>query len=427
MCYNMPMIDSDDKTTEGGEPINKATDATSTALETGSEAGELVALGIKVVCLALSVIILIMSILTVAMPLSAMRVFNKLGMSERALISAERYVDGRMRGYISDDGLRGDYADPDGNYTVLGGAQRVVDDDFVEAIDLCISLSNGLMTESENAGDGASAVHFAEKLEKYTRVYASMYNNRVVSAEKDVFNVANTPVLAARPYVSDRLHTVYTLNYRARVRTGALDRMLFDYGRNGRCVILTDAFSNTFVGIDKTNETFAWFIDYIGQLDEYLFYALDRLGIDTMSELDFMQPTEQHPEWGRYLDIELSGDEFALFVTPSGGYTGVYENLRNFGDWAQYAVDMNAVTADEKLTKLHAVNVISSVHMKLWYMSMLLYYNSNSYGATASKIREEYNNHTCENYGRVVYAGQDNLIEGFYDTFFNDYASHFRG
>lgn len=419
MCYNMSMIDSDDKTTENGEPMTKTNGATPTALEKGSEAGELVALGIRVVAVALSVIMLILSILTVAMPLSAMRVFNKLGMSERALVSAERYVDGRMRGYAE--------TDTDGNYTDMGGAQSVVDDDFVEALDLCISISDALMSESEKEKDGASAVHFAEKLEKYTRIYASMYNNRVISASKDVFNVDNAPMLAARPYVCDRLHTVYTLNYRARVRTGALERMLFDYGRNGRCVILTDAFSNTFVGIDKTNETLSWFIDYIGQLDEYLFYALDRLGIDTMSELDFRLPTAEHPEWGRYRDIELSGDEFALFVTPSGGYTGVYENLRNFGDWAQYAVDMNAVTADEKLTKLHYVNVISSVHMKLWYMSMLLYFHSDGYGATASKIRDEYRARTCENYGRVVYAGQDNLIEAFYDTFFNDYASHFRG
>ena len=419
------MIDSDDKTTDVSEPVAKLDDTTD-APRTGSGA-VLVTLGIKVVAIALSVVILILCILTVAMPFSAMRVFNNLGMNERALTSAERYVNGRMRGYTAEDGKRGDYVDGDGNYSALAAAVTLIDDEFVEALDLCITLSDRLMTGSEKSGDTASAVHFAHKLEKYTRVFASMYNNRDISASKDAFNVANTPIVAAKPYVSDYLHTVYTLNFRARVRTGETGRMLFDYGQNGRCTILTDAYSTTFVGIDKTDTSFEWFIDYLGQLDEYLYHSFSSLGITkNLTEYDFMLPDASDPDRGKYHGLQLNGDEFALFVTPADGFTNIYENLRNFSEWAQYCVNYNATTTEQKLFKLQAANVISSVHMKLWQMSMLLNASSNSFGVHTSDVRNEYGKKTCENYGYVEYGGTRELFEGnAYRAIYNDYASLF--
>ena len=155
--------------------------------------GEAVALSVKAVAVALSVFMLILSILTVVMPLSAMRVFNKLGMSERAINSGERYINNRTDKYDA-GGI-----DERGNFKALSATPQLTNSDFIEALDVCISLSYKLTEKYAKTDDVDSTRYFAQILEKYTRMYMSLSGFRGVSEKKNAANIAAVPMLSMRP------------------------------------------------------------------------------------------------------------------------------------------------------------------------------------------------------------------------------------
>ena len=297
------MIDSDDKINEdisassdgkeerAAERKAPAADRAESSARDGEGggtgiAGELVKLSVKAAAVTLSVVILILSILTVTLPLQAMRVFNSLGMSERALNSGGTYIERRLKAH---DALA---ADELGNFTAIAAEASLTDDDMVEALTVCMTLSDSLMRRTEEDGDKRSARYFAEKLELFTRRYASLNAVRTVNAKKDTVNIVSVPSVTMQPLVYDFAHTVMVLNYRARIIMGgdALNYMLYDSGRDGDCVQTLSNRSNTFAGVvNKTDpDIIDGFIDYIDLLDEYLGYAYNKLGVtDRLNEAIF--------------------------------------------------------------------------------------------------------------------------------------------
>ncbi len=213
------MIDSDDKINEDisassdgkeeqAERKAPAADRAESSARDGAGggtgiAGELVKLSVKAAAVTLSVVILILSILTVTLPLQAMRVFNSLGMSERALNSGGTYIERRLKAH---DALA---ADELGNFTAIAAEASLTDDDMVEALTVCMTLSDSLMRRTEADGDKRSARYFAEKLELFTRRYASLNAVRTVNAKKDAVNIVSVPSVTTQPLVYDFAHTVW--------------------------------------------------------------------------------------------------------------------------------------------------------------------------------------------------------------------------
>ena len=70
-----------------------------TSVKRAFDIDELIAIGIKAVAVTVSVILLLTSLLAVALPLQAMRVFNLLGMTDRAVDFGERYISRELRAY----------------------------------------------------------------------------------------------------------------------------------------------------------------------------------------------------------------------------------------------------------------------------------------------------------------------------------------
>lgn len=423
MCYTVAMIDSDDKINEdisasaGGDPAPEAP----AEGNGGAFAGELVKLSVKAAAVTLSVLILILSILTVTLPLQAMRVFNSLGMSERALNSGSTYVSRRIR---SRDALGEDEL---GNLTGISADASLTDDDMVEALDVCIKLADSLMRGSYADGDMRSARYFAERLELMTRRYASLNAVRTVNANKNAVNIVNVPSVTMQPLVYDYAHTVMVLNYRARIILGgnALDRMLYDSGRDGDCVQTVTNRSNTYAGIVNRSDPdiIDGFVDYVDLLDEYLAFAFNKLGVtDRLNEAVFSatEPQEAREKAYRYRHM-LKDDELSLFITPESGFTPLYENLKSFRDFAQAAVDYNCDTTGDMLHRLYWLNALNSVSTRLWYMSMLLYYDqTDSYG-NRDAILDEYG--TCELYKFVEYKGRLVELEYVYTEAVKEYRA----
>ncbi|MCM1368493.1 MAG: hypothetical protein NC184_06780 [Roseburia sp.] len=375
-----------------------------------SGVSELAAFSVKVVAVVLSVVMMILSLLVVAMPLSAMRVYNKLGMSERALNSGDRYITSAL-------GKRDATATDDiGNYTAAALDAELADDDFLEAIDVCSALSYKLMEQAADKGDTDSAAYFARRLEKYTRLYSSLYGVRGISNGKNAYNIATVPAAAMRPYVYSHAHTVRVRNYRARTYLGETDYMLYDSGRDGDCVIRTITLSNTFAGLVNKTSRLDDFVDYADMLGEYISVELDRLGVgDSLNEAEARD---------NFRGV-MTGDEFSLFLDRADGFTDIYNQLKNFSEYAQTAIDTvptdGANELDNRLHQLYRIQVLSSVSRKLWHMSMLLYYNADRYGLSAAKVREEYG--TCEQYMWVTYRGGTKLMSEVYQIYLEQYLA----
>ena len=180
------MENSDDKLNIDGTPVSAVTENTS--VENGADGGiapasdtkssdsqdggdgsfALVGVAVKSVAVTLALILLITSILAVGLPLQAMRTFNKLGMTARAVDFGERYISGVLDDYdaaITDD---------DGNYTVITKTPELTNDDFLEALYVCIQNSYRIMNDSFRAGDTDTCEYYARRVEKYTRMYSSL-------------------------------------------------------------------------------------------------------------------------------------------------------------------------------------------------------------------------------------------------------------
>ena len=367
----------------------------------GAVYGEAIAISVKAVAVALSLVIIITSILAVALPLSAMRVFNNLGMTERAFDFGARYISRELDGYGAD-------TDDKGNYKSL--AQATVDDGFVEALDVGIGLAYKLAEKYADKGDSASVAYYAEYLERYTRMYSCLKDFGRLTAEKDALRIAGVPTLAMRPYVYSYAHDMRVMNYRARAYLGETDSLLYNSRIIGDAVTTLDGMANTYTGQNPLDVTDAArradllddFTDYIAQLGTYLSVEFDKLGVS-----------------GSYTE----GDMQNLF-------SKVYERLKNFGDYSRAAYEFPVATFDERLRQLYWLQELSSASTKLWYMSMLLYYNRDMYGAAKTAIVDEYNRYgngdgTCARY-RFVWqedAPYGRLIAELYAQKFEQYLS----
>ena len=389
----------------------------------GAVYGEAIAISVKAVAVALSLVIIITSILAVALPLSAMRVFNNLGMTERAFDFGARYISRELDGYGAD-------TDDKGNYKSL--AQATVDDGFVEALDVGIGLAYKLAEKYADKGDSASVAYYAEYLERYTRMYSCLKDFGRLTAEKDALRIAGVPTLAMRPYVYSYAHDMRVMNYRARAYLGETDSLLYNSRIIGDTVTTLDGMANTYTGQNPLDVADAArradllddFTDYIAQLGTYLSVEFDKLGVSGSYTEGDMQ---------NLFSNVMTGDEFALFVTRGNGFSTVYERLKNFGDYSRAAYEFPVATFDERLRQLYWLQELSSASTKLWYMSMLLYYNRDMYGAAKTAIVDEYNRYgngdgTCARYRFVWQEDVDGkpygrLIAELYAQKFEQYLS----
>lgn len=421
MCYNISMIDSEDK------PEVKNTGDTVTAEDAPARekhTDELIKTAVKAVAVTLSVVMLILSILTVAMPLSAMRVFNNLGMSERALNSGEEYISSHIRGAADTDEF--------GNYTVLGASSAYVTDDFIEALDTCINLSDKLMREYASRRDDISTRHFAEMLERYTRMYSSLYGISEINLAKDAANIAAVPFASMRPYVYSYAHTLAELNYRARVYLGETDRMLLGSYENGASVARLSERSNTFAGewtadtVDAQYSLLRGFAVYAAQLGEYVSVCLEKAGVERgLNAGDFSMGGKYDYSKGKLL--LKTGNEFSLILTPENGFSSVYNQLKNYGDYMQAAVDLPATTAERMLERLYIISELMSTAQILWELETLLFYNRDLFGASMSQVVNEYNAHTCQLYNWVQYNGSPRIVSDVYGIYKTAYVDFVRG
>lgn len=408
---------SDDKITDRTvDEKDDKVEVSNTAVR-GQFTGELIGISLKAVAIALSVIMLILSILTVAMPLSAMRVFNKLGMKERALVSGEQYISNRIRKYD------GDPTDDLGNYLALSNSRELSDEDMQEALNVCVTLSNSLMTECVDKGDRKSAEYFAKKLELHTRQYASLSGIGQINANRSQLAVAYVPSISMRPFVYDYAHTNLVLNYRARVYTGETQYALIDNVAGDNILDigtlatsyggLSDAVSLNIGNIDR-------YVDYIGQLGAYLDIKLTELGVTG-------NLTEEYA--GKNLKNVMDGTEFELFVDKINGYTGIYKYLSGqlgtstFTRYAQAAVDYAPTTIDDRLHQLFWLQEFATVSTRLYYLGMILYYNHEAYGQKASEVKEEYDELHMMKY--VNYDGMSRQLSEVYVSMLNEYIKIF--
>lgn len=377
-----------------------------------AELSGFIAIGIKAAAIAAALIVLVTAIISVALPFSAMRVYNALGMSERALNSGMSYIEHRL----SAENAAGE--DEIGNFSDLGANAKLSgSSDFIEAIDVSSALAFRLMKESVAASDARSAEYFAQKSERYTRMYASLNGVRTVNAQKNQNNIEAMPLIAMRPYVYDYAHRVIVENFTARVHMGQTDTMLYDSGRDGVAAIATSWLSNTYAGSSVSSDTLNTvdgFVDYADCLRAYIELRLSALGITTvLTESEASQ---------KYRNV-LTGDEFSLFVTREDGFTQLYRNIMRFSEYAQAAVNFAPSDLDEMLHRLYVLNILTDVANKMWSMSMLLYYNADAYGANAQKVRDEYG--ICEMFCYVNYEGGARLMSEVYNRELARYIARF--
>ncbi len=360
--------------------------------------GETVGFSIKVAAVALSVIFLLIAILTVTLPFSAMKAYNSLGMYDRALESGERYINGRL----SD--LDAEGVDEKGNFIGVTAHAELSGGDFLEALDVCVTLSNKLMKESKSAGSYADAVYYAEKLERYTRMYACLAGVGYINSRKDSANIANVPSerpqIYIKPYVYSYSHTNMKLNFSARVVLGQTNYMMYNIGRSGDVMTSIDERLNTFTNTVEKSGLIDQYVDFIDQINAYLDYELDKLGL-VGAQLD---ESTVRTKYSKLLD----GSQFALYLTPLDGFTRLYNGLgATFTAYAQLAYDFVPSNMDERLRQLYQLQVLTTFSEKMSGIATLLYYNADAYGASSSVIIKDY---PAWDERRAVYDGQQNRV-----------------
>ena len=387
-----------------------------------SFAGELVCVAIKAFAVAVSLAVMLVAIIALGMPLSSMRLFNKFGMSERAVDFGERYIAGRLDDYDAD------VTDDAGNYTVLSRTAALSDDDFAEALYVCNNLSNKLMNGNYAAGNSAEGEYYAERLEKYTRMYMSLNNVSLVNLRTDAKNINSVPDFV-KPMVYKYAHDMRVMNYRARCYLGKTDNMLFYEQSASGIVHRTQDLSQSYAGYDTqtiTAQQLDEFVDFADMLGEYLDVEFLRAGIEN----DLSKTADVHigdrviknvpiytetylRNYGRNL---LKGNEFSMFVTSESGFTALYYQLaRCFNSYAQWAVDYvpssGADRAGDMLRQLYWLQNLAQTSQRFWYMENLLYQNMDSFGGAREAIGEEYTKHTCQNFGKIVFHNAGRLTE----------------
>ena len=412
-----------------------------TSVKRAFDIDELIAIGIKAVAVTVSVILLLTSLLAVALPLQAMRVFNLLGMTDRAVDFGERYISRELRAYDAEA------IDDMGNYIGLAGTPELTNDDFAEALYVCINNSYRLMDEYYESGDGARGEYYARLVEKYTRMYLSLNNVSGVNSANSERDISAMPLAAMRPVVYSYGHSVRVKNFRARAFLGETDRAVFNSRINGNSVTELTTLSNTYYGLVLDNASPASvmsalddFVDYAGQMGEYLDVEFLFAGVerdlskteriyvkiaDEWRDVPVLSDTYVIEKYAGHLD----GDEFSLFLTKDNGFSNIYNQLKRFSVYAQAAVDFTPSDAnnnklDEQLHQLYWLNVLSSVARKLWYMEKLLYQSNVNFGASAAAIRDDYNAWQENTY--VDYDGRPRQIWEVYNIKLNAYTAQYQ-
>lgn len=418
---------------------------------------ELIAVAVKSVAVALSVILMLTCILAVALPLSAMRVFNKLGMSERAVDFGERYISrelGDYEGmfeYVDNDGNKREgiadasHTDDRGNFDILAKTGTLTNDDFIEALYVCTKLSYDLAETYYASGESACGTYYAERVEKYTRMYLSLNNVAQINSAKSLQNISSMPSLALRPAVYSYGHDIRVMNYRARAWLGTTDVMAYNSNKNGDSVTSIAERSATFYGIDIKGDgrhslmsNIDGYVDYIGAIGEYLDVEFLRAGVE--NNLSKKGKVNINGEWREVPVLSetyvketyngvLNGTEFSLFVSRTDGFTRYYNQIKRFKEFAQAAVDFmpddgNNNKLDEQLHRLYWLQVMSSVARRLWYTEFLLYYNAEKYGQSSAAIRE--NNGALQELTLVRYGGYNRQIWEVYNILLKEYIAQYQ-
>ncbi|MCH5156194.1 MAG: hypothetical protein J1F69_06250 [Clostridiales bacterium] len=389
-----------------------------------SFAEELLSSMFKTIFVALSLIAMLACIFALAFPLESMRIFNSMGLDERAVDFGERYISRELKSHKSADGKRtAAYTDEQGNMSVLSRTSALTNDDFIEALYVCNSLSNKLMTENLKSGNTSKAEYYAKRLEKYTRMYLSLNGLSAVSLKSDAKNIRSVPA-AVRPVVYSYEHDMHTLNYRARAVLGKTSGITYN-NRSDRLGVMTSVAERSERFYGSTSDTpegrialIDEFVDYADQLGAYLDVEFIRIGVETNLEKKYTIKKDGNQITAPVLNEQvinylygnkvLKGNEFTLFIMPlqdvtenSNGFTRLYNLLSVFTRYAQWAVDTVPIGEDGVLHQLYWLRILSNVSRKLWYMEMIMYYNAGNLGYNADAVRKAYP--TCENYMFVNY------------------------
>ncbi|MDE5593086.1 MAG: hypothetical protein K2I75_04045 [Clostridiales bacterium] len=392
-----------------------------------SFADDLISAIFKTTFVALSLVAMLACIIAFALPLTTMRLFNSMGLSERAVDFGEKYISRELDSHKSADGTRtASYVDDDGNMPVLTATPALTNDDFMEALYVCNNLCEKMMTESLKSGDEVRAKYYAERLEKYTRTYLSLNGLSAVTLDKDRSNIASVPA-AVRPAVYSYEHDMHVLNYRARAVLGTTNKITHNNHRYTDGVMvdlstLSNTYSNSSLDT-PTVQRMDEYVDYVAQLGAYLDVEFIRLGVETDLNKKYVI-NGKHPVTGNDITLtvpvlsetyiynnygnKLDGDEFSLFVIPlkdvtttSNGFTLLYNQLSSFSRYAQWAAHNEPPDENGRLHQLYWLKVLSDTSRKLWYMEMLLYYNSENLGNNKDAIKQAYG--TCQSYMFVNY------------------------
>ncbi|MDE7165287.1 MAG: hypothetical protein K2O04_07705 [Clostridiales bacterium] len=406
-------------------PVQKVTAPPPTPTDEGSFSDELVSSIFKTIFIALSLLAILTCIIAVALPLTSMRVFNNIGFSERAVDFGERYISRELRSYRSDGGRTADYTDAKGDMPVLTMTPELSNDDFIEALYVCNRLSDKLMTESLRSNDTVRARYYAERLEKYTRMYLSLNGLAEISIKNDAKNIASMPSPALQPVVYSYEHDMRVSNFRARAVLGKTNAMTYNNRTFGMGIMSTPSSrsESLSIDIDSTEAGYVqWiddYIDYIDQLGAYLDVEFVKLGVETDlgkrvtvvdngKELTNVPVLSETFVRSQYMNKILTGEEFSLFITPlsqatetSNGFTLLFNQLSKFTRYAQLAVDIVPNEDNGELHRLYWLRVLSSVSQKLWYMEMILYYNRGNLGLNSDAVGQMYG--TCQKYTMVKY------------------------
>lgn len=391
-------------------PLSHSSDHDNADTYAPSAFEELFGIAIKAVAVTVAFILLLTSVLAVCLPLYSMRVYNKLGFTARAVDFGERYIARELSSHNADG------TDDRGNYKALAATPELTNDDFTEALYVCINNSYKLMNDRLKSGDDpAQLEYYAERTEKYTRMFLSLNGVGGVITEKSAENMAAFPLAEMKSAVYNYGHTVRNMNYRAKAVSGNTDAMLWSSNEDGNIVTTLTERTNTLAGIDLRNASrdniiynVDMYIDYIGALGEYIDVELIRAGVENDPVKKLRYYNKQNKEWTEdyvcsesfvqnvYTNV-LSGDEFSLFLSKQNGFTALYSRLQRFTEFAQAAVDFkpddrNNNKRDEMLHQLYWLQTLSSASYKLWYLDYLLYYNREMFGATSSAINDNYGN-----------------------------------
>ena len=377
--------------------------------------GDMIGFGIKVAAVALSVVFLLISILPVALPFSAMKVYNQLGMYDRALESGERFINGKMNKHYGWQTSK--EAESYGYFLSVG--ELVGDEEFIEALDVCITLSDKLMRAQLKDKSISGAKYYAEKLERFT--YAYMCLSSETFTKKNSSNIINVPYIQLRPLVYSYRHTVMKLNYSARAVLGMTDMMLYNVGNQKRPITNMVERLNTFTGTVQKSRLIDQYVDFIGEMNAYLDYELGLLDLTGVS----LDETTVRTKYSKILD----GTQFSLFVNENG-FTDLYTRLSaTFTEYAQLAYDYDPTvetdTMDARLKQLYWLAELTSFAEKMSGVQTLWYYNVYAYlGTVDEMIRDDYPSWDVR---RAVYDGQQNrvLIE-LYEVLMNRYLSIFQ-